>query len=96
MHATVDLELEEQAVAAGLGELGGKGQPVRRVHVLVREVALVQRDEVPVRADVRVEPRDGTAAALDGERELGLLPRAERRCGEAKDDDSSYLAQPLR
>ncbi len=61
----VDLELEEQAVAAGRRELGHEAQPVLvRVDVQEGEVALAQRDEVALGAEVVVE-RDGRAVAGD-------------------------------
>ena len=64
MDDAVDLELEEEAVAAGGGELSVEDDladlRVRlRMHVRVREIAVAQRDEVTAVADVRVDAGTG-------------------------------------
>ena len=48
------------------------------MHVRVREVALVQRDEVAAVADVLVEGRDGLPAAADRGSGARLLAGAQR------------------
>ena len=55
MDLPVDLELQEQAVAARGGELGHEAQAVLvGMDVQEREVALPQRDEVALSAVVAV------------------------------------------
>src|SRR6476646_10769591 len=82
VHDPVDLELEEEAVAPRGGELrvevdltaaaDGLG-----MHVRVREVAVVKRDEMAAVTDVRVERRHRMPTATDREPQLRLLPRAQ-------------------
>ena len=61
VHAAVGLELEEQAVGAALAQLGverdGAARWVRAdgVNVRVGELWSVQRDQVAVRPQVRLE-----------------------------------------
>ena len=61
MDAAAGLELHEQAVGAGLVELDVEGDGAGRavlavgVHVRVGEVRRVQRDEVPVGAEVGLQ-----------------------------------------
>ena len=69
-------ELEEEGVAAGLGQLGFEGdcaglRSLARVHVQVGEIIRADRDEVAVCAQVRLKPGDGTAATADFERQVG-------------------------
>ena len=85
VHDAVDLELEEEAVAARGGQLRVEDDLADLrvglgMHVRVREVAVAQRDEVPAMTDVVVERRDGLAVAADREVELRrLCSRAARR-----------------
>ena len=73
MHPAVDLELQEQAVAARRwGTSPSNAQAVLvGVDVEEGEVALAQRDEVAPGAEVRLDG-DGRAVAGDGEAQLGL------------------------
>ena len=76
MDAAVDLELQEETVGAGGRERRHELQAVGvGVDVQVGEVALPQRDQMPLGAEVVLQLR-GPAVAGDGELELGLLARS--------------------
>ena len=77
MHASGVLELQVEHVAAGLVELDVESEPagtrlVEWMHVQVRQIVLADRDEVPGRAEVRLEPLDRPPVAGDVEGERGL------------------------
>ena len=86
-HDAVVLEVQEQPVAAGAGHLGaehdvgpGLGLAVAGravgVHVQVGEVAVAQRDQVPVGAEVGLQVGDRLAVPADRQRQLDVLAGA--------------------
>ena len=75
MDGAVDFELQEETVGAGCGERRHELEAVGvGVDVEVGEVALPQRDQVPVGAEVVLQLY-GPAVVGDAELELGLLAR---------------------
>ena len=75
MDGAVDLELQEEMVGAGGRERRHEFQAVGvGVDVQVGEVALPERDQMPLGAEVALQLY-GPAVAGDGEFELRLLAR---------------------
>ena len=88
MDGACDLELQEQAVAAGGREVGrerhdaGRLVAVVRVDVQVGEVALAQRDQVAAGAEVRLEAGDRPAVAATAKSRSASSPARSGSCCE--------------